>query len=203
MPDDVPPDFWVYPLRKGDKLAGVEWIEFHLNDFLTSAFVAYAVAEGRGDDVFRALLLWSECYRQDPAGTLPDDDLILAQLARLPLADWPARRAQILHGWEPCQVETDTGTVSRLGHAKIAGIAERTHRRVRGKAAAREGQAQSLRRHRIRRHLVALGLSRMAEAAPVVDGIERWLAESGQFLSLDNVRAGAELFGGPRVVASR
>lgn len=82
MTNRFPPPDWEYPLAWGEMLATHEWIEFHLHRFLTSRMLAYALAEGRRADVATALILWSEAFRQDPAGTLPDDDVQLAALAR-------------------------------------------------------------------------------------------------------------------------
>lgn len=197
-------DLWVYPLRKSEKLGNVEWVEFHINDFLTSSFAAHAHAEGRGDDVFRALLLWSECYRQDPAGTLPDDDVMLAQLCWLPVEAWRLARPRILQGWARCLVETDGAPIWRLGHpGLIAGIATRTYRRFHGKAVAREGAALAVRKSRIRAKLVDLKLSKMAEVDDVVTAIEAWLTSANLFLTAENVRQAADQFAAPRLVVSR
>lgn len=203
MTDGVPDGVWFYPLRRGDKLGNVEWVEFHLNAFLTSDFVIYANRDGRGDDVFRALLLWSECYRQNPAGTLPDDDIILSALCKLTLDEWLPRRRHILHGWQPCLVETPTGHVGRLGHELIAEIAQRTFKRWSGKAAARESQALATAKNRVRAQLKKAGLSRMAASDAVVTGIARHLAEAGLWLTEANVKEAAALFGAPRLVTGR
>jgi len=190
-------EVWMYPLRKGDKLGSVQWVEFHLNDFLTSTFVTHAQASGRTDDVFRALLLWSECYRQDPVGTLPDDDVVLAFLARMPLEAWAAARDHILHGWEPCQVETPKGYVQRLGHHLIAEISERTYRRYVGKAAARESHGLAVRKNRVRKKLVELKLTRMSESDAVVTAIVQHLDAGQLWITDDSVRQAAEMFQAP------
>jgi hypothetical protein len=66
-------EFWAYPLRFGQTLSSSDWVEFHIHRFLTSRFKAYCLRDGEAGRAigFTALLRWSECYRQDPAGMSP------------------------------------------------------------------------------------------------------------------------------------
>lgn len=189
-------DVWFYPVRRGETLANNDWVEFHVHRFLGSSFVAHALRNRRREDIATAIFLWSECYRQDPAGTLPDDDVELAQLARYgtDVEAWQEVRASVLHGWEPCLIETEAGEHrgGRLGHPFIAAICERGIKRRAGRAAGREAARLSVTKSRIKKLLVGMtGMARLAQVPEVVDAMTRWLDENGLFITEDNVRAAA------------
>lgn len=194
-------DMGAYPLRMGQTLASNEWVEFHIHRFLTSRFKAYCLRDGDQGRarMGTALILWAECYRQDPAGTLPDDDVELAQLAGYgaDAAAWAEVRDDVLHGWMTCLCEDETVEPQRrLGHPLIAEIATRSYRRKTGKAQGREAAALSVARTRVKRQLEKIGAKRLAAASEVVDQIARWCETSGLWLTEDNVRQGAEVVTG-------
>lgn len=189
-------DTWFYPVRRGDSLANNDWVEFHIHRFLGSSFVAHALRAQRREDIATALFLWSECYRQDPAGTLPDDDVELAQLARYGtnVESWQLVRASVLHGWQPCLIETEAGDYveGRLGHPFIAPICARGIKRRAGRAAGREAARLSVARSRVKKVLAGMaGMARLSQVPEVVDAMTKWLDENGLFISEDNVRAAA------------
>lgn len=65
-----------------------------------SRLVSHTTGEG-----FRcAVLLWCVAWHQVPAGSLPDDDLQLAQYAGFGrvVKEWKKLRAEALHGWVLC-----------------------------------------------------------------------------------------------------
>lgn len=205
---DANDGFWAYPLREGDTLASNDWVELHIHKLLTSRFVAYAIREGRRADIGTALILWSECYRQDPAGTLPDDDVELASLAKFgaDVEAWQAVREGVLHGWQRCHVETDSGyRTDRLAHPFIAEIAERSVKRKKGRAQNRDAARLAVTRSRVRAKMKAMpGMTRLAGSDHVVEAIVRWLDESGLYVTDDNIRAAADVVQGiPRVVSAR
>lgn len=69
---------------------------------------------GANGDEFRAgFCLWLKSYRQVPAGSLPDDDLVLLRLCQVDKDAWPKMRERALHGWVKC----DDG---RLYHPVVA-----------------------------------------------------------------------------------
>lgn len=191
---------WSYPLRLGETLSSNEWIEFHIHRFLTSRFKAYCLRDGEAGRAigFAAVILWAECYRQDPAGTLPDDDVELAQLAGYgpDVAAWQAVRDRVLHGWVPCHCEDAAEGVMRLGHPLIAEIAARSYHRKAGKAAGREAAQSAMVRTRIRKQLVKIGLKRLAGVPEVVAELAKWLETSGLWITEDNVRKAAEVVAG-------
>ena len=196
-------DFWAYPLRLGETLAANEWVELHVHRLMTSRFVSYALRDDRRDVIGTALLLWAECYRQDPAGTLPDDDVELAQLARYgaDVARWQEVRDRVLHGWVPCHVEDGTGgDLVRLGHPFVAGIAERSFRRKSGKAQGREAARIANLKNRVKRKLLEMGQKKLAENDEVLRLICRWLDENDLYVTTDNVVAAMETIGAAPVL---
>lgn len=203
-PDDIILSPWVYPLRSGETLSSNEWIEWQFHRFLSSRFLAYAVAEDRRADIGTALILWSECYRQDPAGTLPDDDVELAALARFAsIAEWQAVRAGVLYGWEPCLVIDEHGLErpGRLGHTVIAHVADASFRRKRGRAQGREAAKLAQTKHRVKLQLVRMKRLALSENKQLVAVIAQYLMQSDLYASEDNVIAALETeVGVPRVV---
>lgn len=200
---DSDSDFWVYPLRWGETLATHEWVEWHIHRFLTSRFLAYTVAEGRRAEGFTAMVLWSEAFRQDPAGTLPDDDVQLAGLARYgaDLAGWRAARAGALYGWSRCHVDGEaTDGVPRLGHRFLAEIAGRMNRRKLSRDQGRRGAAIAVRHSRIRKKLQHMGFKMLATQPDAVTRIDGFLGDANLWISDDNLRAALDAIGVPRVV---
>ncbi|AXQ93189.1 DUF1376 domain-containing protein [Cereibacter azotoformans] len=198
-------DFWEYPLAFGETLSSHEWVPLHINRLLTSRFVARALAEGRRADIGTALLLWCEAFRQDPAGTLPDNDFELARLAGFgaDIEGWRAARAGALYGWRETHIvnEDSASDNPRLGHPMIAGIARDMHRRKRGRDQARTEGAKAVARTRVKKKLLEINCTRAAESADVVTAIADWLGERDLYITSDNVRAAFEATrGGPKLV---
>jgi len=199
---------WLYPLEYGDRLSNHDWVPLYVNRLLTSDFVAYACAEDRRQDIGTALILWAESFKQDPAGTLPDDDVQLAQIARFgrDIEGWRAARAGALHGWGIVQIpNADEDGPVRLGHAVIAGIASEMHKRKMGRDQSRENQRLATQRSRVRAKLAALKYPKhISGNDQVVQAVTAWLDQSSLFITDDNVRAALEAAVGiPRVVDIR
>lgn len=195
-------DLWVYPLHKGQTLASNEWFEMHGHRLLASRFMAYVLKDDRRDIGFTAMILWAESYRQDPAGTLPDDDVELAQLARYgaDVVAWQAVKDLALYGWRACSVETEGPSIARLGHPFIAEVAERSFRRKSGKIAGRAAGRIANMRNRVKSKLMAMGRKTLAENKVLVDALTRWLDTNDLFVTEDNLVAAMEEAGVPRVV---
>ncbi len=72
-------------------------------------------AVSSGDEFRCAVLLWCASWHQVPAASLPDDDIILAQLAGFGrvVKEWKKVRAGSLRGWVKC-------TDGRLYHPVVA-----------------------------------------------------------------------------------
>lgn len=204
MTEEVYSETWWYPLQYGETLSNHDWIPLYINRLLTSDFVAYACAEGRRGDIGTALILWAESFKQDPAGTLPDDDVQLAQIARFgaDVAAWRLVRAGALHGWEACLVDGAPRRVGRLGHPVIASIAGDMMRRKRGRDASREAGRLASLRHRVKAKIKGLGYRKAHfESDQVVTVVAAFLDDNGLYATDENVRLAMDTAAGiPRTV---
>jgi hypothetical protein len=197
-------EFWAYPLQWGDTLSSHDWFPMFSKRFLASDFVAYACAENRRADIGTAVILWNAAFDQDPAGTLPDDDVALARLAGYgaDIASWRAQREGVLYGWRPVHVDGEVRrNAPRLGHPTIAEICRDMFKRKRGREQGREAAQLAVRKSRLRKVMRSIGSARLAENDQVVESAARWLSESSLYCTEDNVRAALEVAAGiPKVV---
>lgn len=187
---------WLYPLEWGQTL-DFAWFPFRIDRFLTSRFLALSVARGQRDAIGTAVVLWAESFRQDPAGTLPDDDTELASLARFG-ADfdaWRAVRETVLYGWRPVDVggERFGPAGPRLGHPVIAAEATEMWRRKDNSGERAEARRISNMRHRVKVQLRHIGArAAMYNDADYVAKLAGWLANAGLQITRDNVVQGVE-----------
>ena len=197
-------DFWTYGLRYGDTLTNHDWVPFEIGRFLTSRFVAMAIAADGRADAFTGIVLWMESFRQDPAGSLPDDDVELARLAGFgrDVAAWRAARDGALYGWRRVDIEgAGPGDVPRLGHRLIEKIACDMVSRKKGRAQSRTASDRAVKRTRIKKMMVKIGNTRMADNPAVLEAVTSWIIDNSLFITEENVRAAMETAGGvPRVV---
>lgn len=107
-PSDIDP-----PIPSDADLRSVRWYKLDIVSLLNSDFMQLASPE----EFKAAFLLWTKSIHQTPAGSLPNDEAILAKLAggydyrRKP---WQRIREMALHGWELC-------SDGRLYHQAVAG----------------------------------------------------------------------------------
>lgn len=202
---EVMADFWAYPLRHGDRLQSYDWMPLYVERLLSSRFVASAIYNGRRQDIGTALLLWSASMKQNPAGTLPDDDIELAQLARFgaDVDGWREAREGALYGWRPVHIDdAPPGSGARLGHPLIAEIAQEQFSRKRGRERGREVAAWATMKSRVRAKLRDAKHPRIAENDYAVEQIAQWLRDNDLYVTLENVRVATEtVMGGPKVVS--
>ncbi|MEI4470939.1 DUF1376 domain-containing protein [Frigidibacter sp. MR17.24] len=192
-----------YPLSWGETLSNHEWFELHIHRLLKSRLVAGAIREGRREDIATALLLWTESFVQDPAGTLPSDDLELMDLARYSgdAAGWEQAKRWALHGWVPVHVGDDEDRAQdRLGHPFIIPIVERMWKRKSGREQGREAAKLAVTRSRVKKKLAALGQKRLAGNREVIASVADWLDTSNLYITDENVMAALEMIGVPRIV---
>lgn len=196
---NAPSDVW--PLRRGDTLSSHDWFPFFGHKFLGSRFLSRSVMTNRRADVGTALILWTEAMRQDPAGTLPPDDIDLADLARFrSIEDWQEARESVLRGWVPVLVEdARTGEYeTRLGHpGLIEEIVQDMHKRKRGRDAAREAGRLALKKHKIRKKMGEAGLpEHIIKDDRAITLLAEHFEHSELYITADNVRAAmAEVLG--------
>jgi len=179
-----------WPLRRGETLSNHDWFPLYTHRLLGSDFVSLALLDDRRADIATALLLWAEAFRQDPAGTLPADDRLLASLARFPSVDaWMACRDGVLRGWELVNVEGDDGQFyTRLGHVSfMMKIVDDMYKRKRGRDASNEARTQAVRKSRVKDKLRELGFDRFVDQKPVVNLILETLDAGQMFITADNV----------------
>ncbi|UWS81061.1 YdaU family protein [Phaeobacter sp. G2] len=194
-----PADVW--PLRRGDTLSSHDWFPFYTHRFLGSRFLSRCVMLGRREDVGTAVILWTESMRQDPAGTLPGDDIDLADLARFrSIEDWQEAKENVLHGWVPVLVEdARTGEYeTRLGHPGIIeAIVTDMNKRKRGRDAAREAGRLALKKHKIRTKMRDMGVQEhIIKDDRAITALAEHFEHSELYITPDNVRAAmAEVLG--------
>lgn len=192
---DILGGYWVYPLRYGCTLETNAWVEWHFHSFCSSAFVAHSIYRKRRDLVGTAVLLWSESYRQNPAGTLPDDDVQLARLAGYgtDVEGWQeARRDGALNGWEAVSVEDYEGSEAFLGHRIIAEIAVESYGRKASSKQARAAQSLGNSKWKVKQKLSDIGRKKLAENNVVVTEVAKWLAKGGLMITAENVAVALE-----------
>lgn len=203
MYDPLGPPLDVYPLRRGETLMSHEWVEEHVHRLLSSRFLTYAVAEGRRADIATSMILCAEAFRQDPAGTLPDDDVQLADLAKFgrDIDGWKAVRASVLVGWHRVAIEGDEEDAEpRLAHTMIASIAVRTYRRKASRDQGRKAQTVAVQHSRIRKKLMTMGFKHIARQKDAVTRIGTFLSDGQLWISEDNLRAALDSIGVVRVI---
>lgn len=204
-PEFTDSDTWLYPMRFGHTLSNHDWVPLYLNRLLSSRFTAYICAEDRRQDGFTAMLLWCASFKQDPAGTLPDDDVQLAQLANFgsDIEAWRRAREGALYGWVPVEIDgaDDRRDGPRLGHRMIAEIAYDMFRRKRGRDDARaEGNRYQL-KTRIRKKLAEMHRKKLAENDHLVTQIADYLTKNKSFCTIENVATALDVVGAvPKVV---
>lgn len=198
----------LYPLAFGDTLSTNEWVEFHIHRFLDSSFVARMTHMGRHDAIGAAIILWTAAYKEDPAGTLPDDDILLADKARFRDLDlWREIRPLALYGWAPVLIEDrETGEhrTGRLGHPRVTLVATKSAKRRDGRLAGRDAARLAVMRSRVRAKLLEMGKKSFAENGDLVAQVTTWLDQSSLFVTAENVAAAlSTLHNIPRVVSMR
>jgi hypothetical protein len=124
-----------YPIQIGARMRG-DWFPFYIDRFLGSRLVSTTDR----DAAFVSIVLLAEAMRQDPAGTLPDDDAELAHLAGFgrDIDGWlDVRSRGALRKWTPVLCRgAESGEIEqiRLGHPVIAQVALEALKRINGQA---------------------------------------------------------------------
>lgn len=197
---------WVYPLKVGDKVADQDWFPMHFHALLGSQFMAEACFAGTAGRAagFTAIRLWCEAFKQDPAGTLPDNDVHLAQLAGFgaDLDAWRAERDRALYGWTVCIVEAEDGReLRRLGHRVVSEQAVFAWNRKNGRKLGREAHRLSQIKWKVRQQMTkAKKPARLIDDDMLITRIAEWLIRSGLNVTSENVASGLAQAGVPSVV---
>lgn len=167
-------DLFVYPIPAAERLDSHSFFAFHYRRWKNSRFRLLADLDVRA--VFWELI----CASQDegPVGTLPVEDVLLAQLAGVPLDVWlrlSQRPVGPLYGWRRCLC--DTGEI-KLYHPVVLEVAQAALK-------GRLGHIEKLEADRERKRLGELparilragGSQRMADDAAYVLRLDQWLLD--------------------------
>lgn len=137
MPDDlalpaplVPPDA---------DLRGYDFMPLLVQRLIDSDFWALS----SGDECKAALTLWCKAWTQIPAGSLPDDDKILAHLSGAG-QKWSKVKAMALRGWGKC-------SDGRLHHSVLSGLAADAWEKRQKSREKRDAENDRLKRWRKKR----------------------------------------------------
>lgn len=140
-------------------LRGLPWMRLDTVRLLDSDLFALST----GDEFKAAVALWCKAWSQSPAGSLPNDDRVLAHLSGAG-AKWKRVRAMAMRGW----IEADDG---RLYHPVVAEqvlLAWDERQEFRGRLDAQNKRQRELREERaaLMADLKAAGV-RLAWNAPI------------------------------------
>lgn len=199
-------EHWTYPLKWGETVADQDWFPLHFHKLLGSQFVTDACIGGESGRSagFAAVLLWCEAFKQDPGGTLPDDDGSLARFAGFgpDVASWRTVRAQAMRGWVPCHVDGDeVRPQNRLGHRVVAEQAVYAWNRKNGRKLGRDAARLSNTKWKVRQQLEkAKRPARLIGDDMLITRLAEWLIQSGLNVSAENVASGLAALGVATIV---
>ena len=135
-------------------LTGFEWMELNIHRLFRSELWAKA----SGDEFRAALKLWGESFWEKPAGSLPDDDVLLARLADYgrDVKGFEAVKGMVMRGWVKC-------SDGRLYHPVVAETVnrawtERIEFRQKNDSANERKKAERERRSQMFKTLAAHGV---------------------------------------------
>lgn len=199
-------DFWTYPLQWGETVADQDWFPLHFHKLLGSQFAADACVTGESGRAagFTAVLLWCEAFKQDPGGTLPDNDVALARLAGFgpDVEGWKRVRHLVLCGWVPCHVDGDEARQqNRLGHRVVAEQAVYAWNRKNGRKLGRDAARLSNTKWKVRQQMEkSKRPARLIADDMLITRVADWLIQSGLHVTAENVASGLAAMGAPTVV---
>lgn len=142
-----------YPIPIGADFE-LEWYTIHITPLMRSSLWRRADHQAIGV----SLMMWTAAMREDPIGTLPDDDVELAAITGFgrDVAGWREVRARgVLDKWEPrfcARVGGQPETV-RLAHPFLTSVALDAFKRMEKQAAERRRAAERAHMSRIKAHM--------------------------------------------------
>jgi uncharacterized protein YdaU (DUF1376 family) len=92
------------PVPPGCSMKGYPYMPLYGGELLESPLWARAMQHDR-TLVTHAIALWWAAWQQVPAGSLEDNDDVLATAARCSPERWPEVRSYLLHGWLRCSAD--------------------------------------------------------------------------------------------------
>lgn len=199
-------DLPVYPLPIGATLHQHDWIELRHQRLLGSRW--RAVMTRTPEAGFFGAMLWFEAMRQDPAGTLPDDDDELAMLAGLgpDVERWRELRGDVaggaLYGWVTClAVGGEEEAERRLMHPTVTEIAERAWGYAQAARRRSEDAVRSKQISRVIDQMRKTALtSRAARNRDVAAKVLDWLQAERLTIRLEHVERALEALAANNVI---
>lgn len=127
------------PLVPADlDLSDFKYMPLYLHELRRSK--AWSIAKRQPEVGFYMVNLWGESWFEVPAGSLPDDDELLADLAMCQADRWPEVRVKVLHGWVKC---SDGRWYHPFICEKAVSVLEAKSKRRNQTAAAREARLKN------------------------------------------------------------
>lgn len=168
-----------YPLPSGTRLEAHSYFKFHYDRWLNSDFYTRATQRNEWAVLAIAQALWCKSRYQNPVGTLPNDDGLLAGLLGMSVETWQGwsrRDLSPLYGWHLCQIP-GTGEI-RLMHDVVAEVVldaiESRDKNADRAAAERERTALA----RLRKNVADLGDARLSDNPRFIVQLHHWLGDN-------------------------
>lgn len=170
----VPNDLPVYPVGAHERLDGNSFVKWNTSRWLASRTFKLMAMTVQG--YHRAL--FDLCQMETPVGTLPDDDAELAFMLRVEcrqIAEWRRLEFGPLRNWTPCLCD---GRVRLMHPIVLEQVQDALQRREMAQLST-EQKAVAMRLDRLRKALLAEGLSKQAVADDVlIARMDEWLTAS-------------------------
>ena len=91
------------PVDADCSMQGLKYMPLYVDELMASK--AWAKCRTRPEMAYYLLNLWVAAWRAVPAGSLEDDDDVLAAAANCPPEAWAALRGELLRGWQRCPAQ--------------------------------------------------------------------------------------------------
>ncbi len=167
-------DLFRYPISHKERLASHSWFPVHYDRWERSEFRIHADLEVKA--VFWELLCAT--MKEGPAGTLPTDEVALADAGKVPLDVWRRlvkREWSPLYGWKPCLC--DNGRRRLYHETVLENVVEALKSRGRWAEKA-EGERSRKRLEVLPNQIIrAGGSSRMAEDKAYLLRLDQFLLD--------------------------
>lgn len=165
--DDLPD----YPIARGDMLSGHHFTMWRHHQWLGSTLHLKGSYEVQG----AALNLFFMAQTQNPVGTLPNDDELLARMLRMDIVRWRdlcAMSIGPLHNWKKCRC----GNEVRLMHETVLQVLQEAMAKREARDLSKEEKAVAQRLKRLREGLSRLKVDKAVLADEIlIRRMDEWL----------------------------
>lgn len=166
-------EIFEYPIPKGERLDSHHFIAWKFDWWLHSEFRLRAEKDVRaiGFDLFCI------AQKENPVGTLPQDELILARLTGESLEEWRRlmdRPITPLHNWKPCKCSN--GEV-RLYHETVLNVAEDALSLKKKHYAANARSRERKRLHDLKLMIERIGAKQLLGNEGYLEALDAWITK--------------------------